>query len=601
MGLPCSSGVLGIPSSAVPTVDEQNQHSEVAQRAQEWKGRRTSLEARAYSAQQREVAAAGRVRGAEVRSLAAMIRDSGARARDEGARTRDEAARVRDSAALVRDQAAKARDLAGQIRQEALRQRLLQVVQSDRAAVQKLLELDRAAMDNAHEAATRDREAASLDRIAADKDREAAERDRTAAGKDREAADKDREAAESESAAADADRLAAESDLFESDRYLDLAEDRLSRVDRLATMGRVVAGIAHEINNPLTALTTTLVAMDLELKGTSGEPANAGVLLVALRDAQLAASRIGQIMTDIRSWLREGVQEPARQIVNLEQVIGDAVRLTTGQVDAVARVVIDVQPTPPVWGVSGQLGQVLVNLLLNAAHAMTGPRDINEIRITARAVDAAAVIQVKDTGSGIAPEVLPHIFDPFFSTHEGSGGTGLGLSLCQRIVSMHSGTLTVASVLGSGTTFTITLPVGTQNTLQPPEPTTDKRVARLLLIDDDAIVARTLALLLSRRCDVTVAVNGEEGLRFLLGPGAKFDIVLCDVMMPVMNGLEMYERLREVAPEQAANLVFMSGGATTRETASFMAALPNVQLLKPFDPERLFRLIDERMGSVTSA
>lgn len=566
-------------------------------RADAWKQRFQGMESRAFAARQREMAAASREAGSAARAEAAQIRAEAAAIRDDGARTRDDAARVRDGAALIRDQAAQARDRSTRSREETLRRRLKAEV-LDRAEWQVLLELDRVASDEAREAAARDREAASLDRVAAERDRQAAERDRVAASKDRDAADKDRDAAESESRAADADRAAAEADRESAERDLLLADQHLNRTDRLAVMGRMAAGIAHEINTPLAALTTTLEA----LKERIDEDPQARALTPLVDDARLASEQIARVISDVNAWLHSGEDQPARQPVDIERIVNDSLRLAARELEPAARVVLAIEPTRPVWGVAHRLSQALLNLLLNAAHAVSGPRDENEIRVSVREVDQRVVIEVKDTGAGIAPEVLPHIFDPFFTTREGHGGTGQGLAMCQRIAQEHGGSVTAQSEPGHGATFRLALPIGDEGALAagPPRAAGPSDRPRVLVIDDDAAYARSVSSLMSGRSSVTIAVNGAEGLELLLAPGAHWDLVLCDLMMPVMNGLELYRRLSAIDPARASSLVFVSGGATTDETAAFLDALPNVQLQKPFKPQRLYELLEERTRAATT-
>ena len=572
--------------------------SDAVSQATAWKQRNVALQSRALAAHQRDRAAAQRAEAGLVREEAGRIRADAARVRDDAARTRDEAARVRDRASQVRDEAARSRDQATQVREEALRLRLARSASLDASSWAELLALDRTASEQSRDAANRDREAAELDRDAAEKDRTAAERDRSAANSDRLAADKDREAADREREAADSDREAADADRAESERDLGVAEVRLSKAERLAAMGHLSAAIAHEVNSPVASILTTLGAMSQALAGGAGAPE---LLAPMIENARYSAERIASVVADMKAWLHDDAGSPARQEVDVARLVKGAVRLTRFELDPVARLVVDVQPTPALWGVAARLERVLTNLLLNAAQAITGPRESNEIRITARASGPTVVLEVHDTGVGIPPEALPHIFDPFFTTREGRGGTGLGLAMCRRIVAEHSGTLTVESRQGEGSTFRVELPSGSATEIRSsdaaaPQARPGVRRARVLVIDDNPPFARSMVMLLSGTCDVAVAGDGQEGLDQLLAPGARFDVVLCDLTMPVMGGVEFYRRLRELRPQDAPNVVFVTGGATTPEAATFLANTPNVQLQKPFPPERLLALIAERMA-----
>jgi C4-dicarboxylate-specific signal transduction histidine kinase len=410
-----------------------------------WKARADAVKARAFAAQQRDLSARMRAEAGSVRAEAARLRAEAALVRDDGARIRDGAARVRDGAALVRDDAARARDASSRKREEAFRKRIVAAAGAFNAeALQEIVEIDRAAADESRAAAGKDREAAALDRAAADKDRDAAERDRTAAMRDREAADKDAEAANRDAEAADTDRAAADSDREQAEQEARIAESRLAQNERLAFMGRLTASIAHEINNPLSALSSTL---ELISEATSKEE-----LGTLLDDAKLAVGRAARVVSDMRTWLGTG-PTPTYAEVDPSVLVQESLGLIRERLDAVARVVIEVQPTPMLWGVRAQLEQVLTNLLLNAANSISGPREENEIRVSISSVGAMVQIEVRDSGSGIEPEALPHIFELFFTTREGSGGMGLGLALCERIVSEHGGTISTETKVGEGSIF----------------------------------------------------------------------------------------------------------------------------------------------------
>lgn len=207
-----------------------------------------------------------------------------------------------------------------------------------------------------------------------------------------------------------------------------------------------------------------------------------------------------------------------------------------------------------------------------------------------------ACLEVVDTGVGIDSKVLPHIFEPLFTTREGEGTRGLGLALCRRIVTDHGGLLTVETKVGVGTTLLVRLPCG-----QQPGAKLGARRATVLLIDDDVVLSRSLGRLPATRFEVSFAHNGAEALEQLTAPGASFDVVLCDLMMPVLNGLELHHELLRVAPAIAAQLIFLSGGATTHEAALFLESVPNTVVEKPFDVRALFALIASRAASRVTA
>jgi signal transduction histidine kinase len=443
--------VIGAPMASAPDEPEQ-----AAARAQAWKSRTENLKTRTYAASQREFAALSRTEAAVARDEAARMRAEAARIRDDGARTRDEGARVRDQAAVVRDQAARARDAATRLREESLRARVTSPGPLDRSGWENLLAIDQQASEQSHTAANRDREAAELDRRAAERDREAAEHDRRAAAQDRDAAEKDREAADEDRRAADADRLASEADRLAAEREVAFAEEWVTKADRLISMGRLAATVAHELNNPLTALRLSLEAMRLELR----EAGTAVMTMTPIVDeAYLALDRLSAIVLDLRSWTITGGDANAPGPVDLARVVEQTKRLTSAEVNRTAKFIIDVTPTPMVHGIASRLGQVLTNLVLNAAEALHARPAGNEVRLSVRPVDGRARIEVHDTGAGIPSDVLPHIFDAFFTTKSRKNGTGLGLALSKRIIEEHRGTISVHTELGVGTTFIVDLPL----------------------------------------------------------------------------------------------------------------------------------------------
>lgn len=511
--------------------------------------------------------------------------------RDDGARTRDEGARVRDSAAVIRDQGALGRDRASRTREDSLRARIRDGKAKSTIDWEAIFDLDAVASEQSREAANRDREAAELDRGAAEHDREAAEHDRRAAARDRDAAEKDREAADKDRVAADADRMAADTDRRAAERDVTIAEEWLNKSDRLISMGRLAASIAHELNNPLAALRLTIETLHLE----RGEARESVTPLIG--DARLALERISTVIGDVRLSLSGKLNVAARQPIDFAALVDETRRLTGPAVMKVARLIVDVQPTPTVHGVASRLGQVLINLVTNAAHAISGPREQNEIRITVRAAGGGVRVEVKDTGSGIPPDVLPHIFDPLFTTRDEAGGAGLGLSLSRQIVAEHGGALTVETAVGRGSTFCVDLPV--VEAIAEPMPAPAQAAppttrARVLLIDDDVVVSRSLARLLARTCDVTVSHDGQQGLDRLAADGPGFDAILCDVSMPVVDGLEFHRRLSERSPEQASAVIFVSGGTTNAAAERTLAMLPNVCVQKPFEFAALLELIEAR-------
>jgi CheY-like chemotaxis protein len=208
-------------------------------------------------------------------------------------------------------------------------------------------------------------------------------------------------------------------------------------------------------------------------------------------------------------------------------------------------------------------------------------------RITLRAgrdPSGALVVDVEDTGRGIPGDVIDRIFDPFFTT-KSTGGVGLGLTLCHGIVSALGGRISVSSRPGEGSRFRVLLPAADAGA----RPARAGR-ARLLVVDDEPHLLRTLKLLLSHEHDVTEATCAEEALALIAAQ--PFDLVLCDLYLEDRSGMEVHQAVGELRPDQAARMVFMTGGAYTSDARSFLARIPNRWIEKPFSPEALRAIID---------
>lgn len=379
-------------------------------------------------------------------------------------------------------------------------------------------------------------------------------------------------------------------------------QKQLELSDRLASLGTMAAGVAHEINNPLAVLTANGGFVRLELDrarkllgdDAAATPADLKKLEEAEQaqaDSLEAASRIARVVGDLQVFARPPEGKPGR--ANLGRAIRLAVRSTAAEMRDKCQVVVDAEELPDLAIDEQRLGQVLVNLLINAAHAIAAGRaDTNRITLSARAIDASTVeISVSDTGSGMTPEVLERVFDPFFTTRPIGKGTGLGLSICKGIVQSARGQLTAASRPGAGSVFRLTLPTaGPLEGPVEPEVIDDAPVGgQVLLIDDEPLVARAIQRAL-KGYEVTAVNNAADGLTLLL-EGKRFDLILCDVMMPNRTGPEFYEQLAKLSPDHAPRVVFLTGGVTDPALEAFLAATLNPTLLKPFSPQELRVLV----------
>ncbi len=386
---------------------------------------------------------------------------------------------------------------------------------------------------------------------------------------------------------------------------------RLSVTERLLAVGTLAAGVAHEINNPLAAAlsnlewlagqVTRLIAARPESERLPTEHVSALARLVKpVEDARDACGRVQRIVQDLK--LLSRADEEVMGPVEVTQVIDSAVRMAWNGIRHRARLVREYGDLPPVHGSEARLAQVFLNLLINATQAIPeGNATENEVRITARALPTGQVlVEVRDTGTGIPENILGRIFDPFFTTKPPGLGTGLGLSICQRIVTGMGGQIEVESEVGRGSSFRVVLVSSSTPVphalaeLAAPQADATMR-ARILVIDDDPAVGTALKLVLAEEHDVEVLTSASRALGQLRN-GERYDVILCDLMMPELSGMDFHRELTGSNAELAAQVIFLSGGAFTPGAQEFLSRVPNACLGKPFDWSALRSLIDQQLG-----
>lgn len=405
--------------------------------------------------------------------------------------------------------------------------------------------------------------------------------------------------------------------------------NKLFHTDRLVAIGQLAAGVAHEINNPadyilgnLSLMRDHLVELEaamnalrrdaLERFGVDGQKmvdqaldrhdavSHLGEFGDMVRDNRTGMERIRSIVRDLRTFSR--IERDEIEWVQINDVVEVACNMTENQIRHRARLSKTLGPVPEIAGDRAKLSQALVNLLVNAAHAIEeGASDRNEIRIRTRLLGGKLSITVEDTGSGIPEENMRRLFEPFFTTKGRDTGTGLGLPLCAETVQKHGGTIQVSSKIGQGSRFEILLPQDTGLVTSAPRrrslrvPTGER--SRILLIDDDPLVRSGMRRRLRRHHDIVEAENGASALERIAADG-EFDVILCDLMMPQLDGPAMYQEIAERAPHLRDRIVFVSGGAFTNRTKEFVSNAQAIVLEKPIATALLLGVINQIAGQI---
>lgn len=393
---------------------------------------------------------------------------------------------------------------------------------------------------------------------------------------------------------------------------------QLERSQRLASVGEIAAGVAHEINNPAAfiQMNNDVISGQLDelasfyaaakvLTDAEADPARRRALealfstapdLTAIRstanDNRQGIERIHAVSRDLRLFARTDEQAVVEE--DLNAIVHVALKMLGNEVRHRALLTLDLAedlPLFPAW--SGKFSQVATNLLLNAVQSITeGNVEANEIRVTTRRESEDLVLTVEDTGDGIDEETMTHVFEPFFTTKPAELGTGLGLPLCAKIVADHGGHIDVSSTVGTGSSFRVHIPLnnGLRVSIPPPPPPNDDIApGRILVIDDDPGMVRAYRRML-RRHDTTVVSSGAAALA-LLGERDDFELILCDLMMPEVDGLQVYASLMSSAPSVAERIVFCTGGAFTTRARKFLEAVENEVVEKPLSHEDVGRLL----------
>ncbi len=366
-------------------------------------------------------------------------------------------------------------------------------------------------------------------------------------------------------------------------------QQQLLLADRLSSVGMLAAGVAHEINNPLAyVLGNVEFALNL-LERQRTEGGDLTEIIEALEHAREGSERIRHITRDLRVFCRSSDDEPERAL-NVQKVMESSISMAWNEVRHRGQLTRSFERAPSVAGDQSRLGQVFLNLLVNAAQALPGDRvDENEITVTIRARGQAVVIEVSDNGSGMTPAQQKRVFEPFFTTKPRGVGSGIGLSICSSIVSEMGGTIEVESQIGVGTTFRVSLPANDGVALSSLPPRTEAPrlpTCRIMVVDDEPALCSVIRRLLRHEHEIVGFVDANTALERLQHDDA-FDVIICDIMMPNMSGIDLFGQLKKIQPQLAPRTLFMTGGAFTLPTRQFLGSVSNPLLEKPFETRTL--------------
>jgi signal transduction histidine kinase len=381
-------------------------------------------------------------------------------------------------------------------------------------------------------------------------------------------------------------------DALRAEREQRAATERvLACAQRMQLLGQLTAGIAHEINNPLQILVGTL-----EMLSDDADHRGLDDLLIRIRAAIASASRIARIVRDVRSF--SSPQDGPVEAVVVSEVLEAAIVLLGSKLSRI-ELLREFGDAPPALALGRRLEQVFLNVLLNAAAAFESTDRPPQISIRIAAELETVTVEISDNGEGIREEHLPHLFEPFFTTRGAGQGSGLGLAVSKGIVEGFGGSIEVRSRRDEGTVVRVCLlaspqapahepahaPAHEPATMPPAVPATGTTTALdILVIDDEPLLLRSMANML-RNHRVTLCASAREAIAILANK--QFDVIVSDVMMPEMTGLQLLEHLRQVNVEIADRFVLMTGAILRVEPASRRALPPERWIEKPFSRRQL--------------
>ncbi len=364
--------------------------------------------------------------------------------------------------------------------------------------------------------------------------------------------------------------------VFEDQTERRRLQDQLIQSEKMSAIGQLIAGVAHDLNNPLASVVgfSDFLAEATEIPPSLREP-----LQVIRQEAERAATIVKNLLSFARTQEGERTRHPIRTLLESTLVLLRN-QLMADKVEAT----LDVEAGLPDLEVNpNQIKQVFVNLINNACQAIASDAPSGRIWITAKRAHEGVAVSVTDSGPGMTEEVAAHVFEPFFTTKPEGEGTGLGLSICQGIVREHGGRITVEARPGGGATFKVELPLRSDAARSgaAPAPPSEARHLNILVVDDEPHILHYMrATLESWGHTVEVASDGTYALERALA--GTFDVIICDVRMPHLSGRDMYTKLVRQDPRVAERVIFATGDTVRGDTLQFLERLGRPYLHKPF-------------------
>jgi signal transduction histidine kinase len=392
-------------------------------------------------------------------------------------------------------------------------------------------------------------------------------------------------------------------------------EVRRLQSEKLASIGMLAAGVAHEINNPASFVLANLEALAGLLQATDGKTQTdpktgrklgfSEILFEAMnivQESKEGMARIHRIVRDLHAFSR--VDEGASRLTDVNAAVDSSLTMLRSELRYRAQVERDLRATRRARASAARLGQVFLNLIMNAAQALAAGNPRRN-RLYVRSYDEGEdiVVEVEDNGPGIPPDVLPRIFESFFTTKPPGVGTGLGLPISRDIVRSAGGELTAESVPGRGALFRVRLPAAAAGLAEPPKTLPSHKAVqrrRLLAVDDEALLLKAYRRMLISHHDIETTLGAKEALR-IFGQDRNFDVVLCDLQMPGMSGSELFETVKQRWPELAQRFIFITGGACSPEARLFLESPGLASIHKPFQVAELLELIETHAAGTSEA